>query len=126
MNYLAVVILIVLSNCCISEAYKIQPRIVGGQEAQRDLFPFYSFLEIYVPKQRITKGCGATIISSDWLLTAAHCLKHSDGLIAHFGVSNLNDFYKDGHEAIEVPGNNFYIHGAYFKPMIWNDIGKFL
>lgn len=120
----AALLLIVFSYFRISYAFKYQPKIVDGYVAQRGHFPFYVFLNIFLNQDQ-SKGCGATIISDEWLITAAHCVRKADGLTAHFGISNLNDFFKHGHDSISVPKSNFYMHGKYFRPIAWNDIGEF-
>ena len=41
-------------------------RIVGGYQAQRNAWPF-------IVKIRI--GCGGSIVSNNWIVTAAHCCR---------------------------------------------------
>lgn len=45
------------------------PRIVGGQEAEAHSHPWQASLQ-----QGGSHICGASIIDSQWLVTAAHCV----------------------------------------------------
>ena len=44
-------------------------RIVGGYQAERSAWPF-------IVKIRI--GCGGSIVSNKWIVTAAHCCRVSN------------------------------------------------
>jgi secreted trypsin-like serine protease len=61
------------------ELLNLRPRIVGGQEADLHEFPFVVYLMIgYEYNGRMMSGmCGGSILSSKFVLTAAHCV-HND------------------------------------------------
>ncbi|CAG9565382.1 unnamed protein product [Danaus chrysippus] len=52
-------------------------RIVGGQQADLDEHPWMVLIKYEIPKGS-TFACGGVLISSRYVLTAAHCVKGSD------------------------------------------------
>ena len=46
---------------------QLRKRIIGGSNAARNEFPFYTRFDVGQPY------CGATLISPDIVMTAAHC-----------------------------------------------------
>lgn len=55
------------------EVYDIQRRVIGGQRAHTNQFPYAAALKGDFPLMRKTMYCGASIIGQTWLITAAHC-----------------------------------------------------
>lgn len=51
-----------------------QPRIVGGRDAEINQFPYQISLRLY--NQHI---CGGSIISKNYIITAAHCVSTFSG-----------------------------------------------
>lgn len=47
-------------------------RIIGGYLATPGQLPYQVFLETELPSG--SSWCGASIISADWVVTAAHCV----------------------------------------------------
>jgi Trypsin len=50
-----------------------QERIVGGTEAKQNEFPWQAWL-IFPIENGQYYSCGGTLISNQWILTAAHCV----------------------------------------------------
>lgn len=128
MSKLIVAISIALAYLTIGNAFNVQPRIINGFKANSGQFPYFAHLLIMEPRssnlkanQALAKGCGATLISDQWLLTAAHCLATGKNLTAYLGTTTrAPDHLDPGHLVISVDRNNFYIHPNFTE--VWNDI----
>ena len=74
----------------------MQTRVVGGNDAEPSEFPFYA---------RWYRGCGATLVHADLLLTAAHC--YVDNLLDYrFRFEGSNDLLSAISYAIHPNFNN--------------------
>lgn len=51
--------------------------IVGGRDAQQDEFPFMVAIGWGKNMSNLQFGCGGTLISENFVLTAAHCIETS-------------------------------------------------
>lgn len=65
------VLLISLIFAVSAENFVPRPRIVGGYNAGKGQFPYQAGLRTFRGDDEF--WCGASIISDQWLLTAAHC-----------------------------------------------------
>lgn len=74
-------------------------RIVGGEYAQPNQFPFMAVVHQLMGNGVISK-CGGSIISSRWVITAGHCMGSKPRLVV-FGV---NDKKGIGYNFYQGPG----------------------
>ncbi|CAH8443967.1 unnamed protein product [Dicrocoelium dendriticum] len=52
---------------------KISKRIIGGYNAKEGHYPWAVSIKGVHPKSRSITFCGSTIVTDQWLLSAAHC-----------------------------------------------------
>lgn len=67
-----IIILTLLFARSLPENLDEDGKIVGGQKARRGQFPYQAAMYLYKPDQSSSK-CGGSLISRQWILTAAHC-----------------------------------------------------
>lgn len=104
---------------------KISRRIVNGATADPHQFPYQAILSVDSQNQE-NAICGGTIISNEWILTAAHCSlgietpleQHINDIKVIVGVNNLNDSNR-----IVADVEKFILHPNYtMAPNLANDI----
>lgn len=122
---LGFVVVVAFSLFVINNAVELQPRIVRGFSASSGQFPFYAFLESQGMNPRVGSGCGATLISDQFLVTAAHCLYDTRRLTVHLGKTNLH-LPERSHVHMKVERNNFFIYPSYNPQRTLHDIGMYL
>lgn len=123
MKFLIILIQIVCSRIAINVAFDLQPRIINGNPAHIGQFPYFALLEIEL-NENVFKRCGATLISDEWLLTAAHCVDNADRLVATLGISRLDSFFQAFiRTEVLIERDNIHIYPGYLSWALWNDIG---
>ncbi|XP_046704514.1 complement C1r subcomponent-like [Silurus meridionalis] len=94
-------------------------RVLGGQQAVDNSFPWQVFL------QAGGRG-GAIVIGEKWLLTAAHNFNKEklskDELKAYVGSNKVSDYFKSDTQFESLPIESFHIHPGYKSPDYNNDI----
>jgi len=90
-------------------------RIVGGEEATPHSFPWMAAL--FVDEKWF---CGGTLISDEWVLTAAHCAKDASSMRVMLGAHNVREASEEGR--IEVITTDFFTHPDYSQITLHNDL----
>jgi len=89
-------------------------RIVGGQEATPNSYPWAVVLKI-----DFTYLCGGSIISASWVLTAAHCVDERLFFQIQAGGHNRNEAEPN---KIEIFSNVAIVHENYDGDTLANDV----
>jgi trypsin len=92
-------------------------KIIGGQSASRDQFPYFTDILEIRNGRRSRIGCGASLIHDDAVLTAAHCVSSGDvlevivGAFDHSDTSSYNN--NGGQRFARVPVSRIENHPSY-------------
>ncbi|XP_063591782.1 trypsin-1-like [Penaeus indicus] len=99
---------------------KNEERVVGGQEVSVNEWPWHAGLR-RTSDQAVF--CGAALIHSRWLVTAAHCLIYSPtAIVALLGYHDVTQAQASAY-AITVAIESTIRHEAYDADTVDNDIG---
>uniref|UniRef100_A0A1I8AK43 Peptidase S1 domain-containing protein n=1 Tax=Steinernema glaseri TaxID=37863 RepID=A0A1I8AK43_9BILA len=96
--------------------------IYGGRKVDTPKFPFQLVLVAHGLGEDKAVVCGATLISSRYALTAAHCPGYDDGVRVYGGIYDINNLNVEGAQSSAI--RKFYPHSGYYKnkEMAYNDI----
>jgi secreted trypsin-like serine protease len=64
--------------------------IVGGKAAEANKWPWQVFIQMPIEGTNDAYNCGGTLISSQWVLSAAHCFTHDIIPVIGFGSNKLD------------------------------------
>lgn len=99
---------------------KIESRVTGGQVASSNQFPFQAALVITLPDQ--DSFCGGSLISNNFVLTAAHCLDTATRSTVLLGAHDVSLSSETTRVTQLIMARNFIIHESYNATQYQNDI----
>ncbi|XP_037791266.1 trypsin-like, partial [Penaeus monodon] len=88
-------------------------RIIGGREASRGSWPW----QVAVLNRFKEVFCGGTLISSQWVLTAAHCVRKR--LYVRLAEHDIRAY---DHQEVEMRVESYFTHPNYDEETIDSDI----
>merc|ERR1712107_592779 len=104
-------------------------RIVGGEESTSGKYPWIVALNFDTTDGLNPGGCGATLVASQWIVTAAHCVKDGSTLstkddlsvvLGEFDLSSANDEFDTNRKNVRLAMNPI-IHEDYQKDFQYNN-----
>ncbi|KAL4646046.1 elastase 3 precursor-like [Arapaima gigas] len=93
-------------------------KVVGGEDARPHSWPWQISLQ-YSKNGNWYHTCGGTLISNEWVLTAAHCINSRNTYRVVLGKQNLKEV-ESGSEAIAA--SKLVVHEKWNPLFIRNDI----
>nr|AYV99581.1 venom polypeptide [Dolopus genitalis] len=103
----------------------LQPRIAGGRTARPTDVPYQVGLDISKYTAKIgewDEWCGASLVSDQLIVTAAHCLRNAVGADVYLGTINFMKDDEPGRIMVHVKRSAFIIHEDYNHYLLKNDI----
>lgn len=100
-------------------AYKLQPKIINGKSASVGQFSFYAKLEFFFDNGD-SADCGGSLITDEFILTAAHCTIDSLMAKVTLGYQTMND--SSGTQEFVVMVEQFHLQPDFDINKIPNDI----
>jgi len=79
----------------------LQPRIVGGEPAERGDYPWAASIALVRQNGSLFSFCGGSLISPEWVLTAAHCTVQVGHKVI-LGRLNLTENDGEVHDVVQV------------------------
>jgi len=94
-------------NKGIAGPFKVYPLIVGGEEAEKNEFPYHISLQ-YLSQHL----CGATVLNQNWVITAAHCIIAPES--SYSIVAGEHNLYSNDNTEQRRKVSKFIIHENYY------------
>nr|CAD7429932.1 unnamed protein product [Timema monikensis] len=113
-SYLQIGVVSFVSSAGCASGNPSGSRITNGEQASRGQFPYQAAL--YLDGRSF---CGGSLISTTWVLTAAHCTLRIDTVTVHLGAQNLNAVEAG---KVTVATRNLVNHASYNPSNLNNDI----
>uniref|UniRef100_H2UK69 pancreatic elastase II n=1 Tax=Takifugu rubripes TaxID=31033 RepID=H2UK69_TAKRU len=105
-------------SCGVPTFPPVVSRVVGGEDVRQNSWPWQASLQ-YKSGSNFYHTCGGTLISNQWVLTAAHCIGSSYTYRVYLGKHNLGS---NESGAIAISPAKIIVHEAWDSYRIRNDI----
>ncbi|XP_055846211.1 brachyurin-like [Episyrphus balteatus] len=96
-------------------------RIVGGQNALKNQFPYQVGLQIYLSDDD-SSFCGGTLISKRSVLTAAHCCEGAAKITVVLGAIQIYNQTEPNRKVMTVSGRSIKVHENWQSDELVNDV----
>ncbi|XP_030640922.1 chymotrypsin-like elastase family member 2A [Chanos chanos] len=106
-------------GCGLPTFKPVLTRVVGGEDARAHSWPWQVSLQ-YRSGSSYYHTCGGTLISSEWVLTAAHCIGSSRTYRVYLGKHSLDTANEAG--SIAIAPAKIIVHENWDSYRIRNDI----
>ncbi|KAM6174126.1 chymotrypsin-like elastase family member 2A [Erethizon dorsatum] len=93
-------------SCGLSTYQPQQSRVVGGEEATPNSWPWQASLQ-YVNFRQWLHDCGGSLVTTSWVLTAAHCLRSSRTYRVVLGRHSLST---DESGSVAIAVSKYVVH----------------
>ncbi|XP_053689216.1 brachyurin-like [Sabethes cyaneus] len=100
--------------------HRPEGRIVGGYVATPGQFPYQVALVSQFPEGGAL--CGGSVLSANFILTAAHCVDQASGGTVILGAQDRTDAAEAGQVRIPFVQSGIYYHQEWTPELIRNDI----
>ncbi|XP_050677519.1 brachyurin-like [Leptidea sinapis] len=123
--YILVLLVISASSVCNNEhCSKIESRVIGGAQSERNSRPYQVALYMRVGTTGQLGFCGGALVDQQWVLTAAHCCFHDGNLVDNIqvilGAHSLYDRYEHGRRIVHA--SEVHIHPDFQPDNFTNDL----
>ncbi|KAM5326494.1 vitamin K-dependent protein C isoform 3-T5 [Glossophaga mutica] len=102
-------------KCCTDQGDQVDPRLINGKLTLQGDSPWQAIL--LDSKKKL--ACGAVLIHTSWVLTAAHCMENSQKLIVRLGEYDLRRREK---WEVDLDIKEVFMHPNYSRTTTDNDI----
>uniref|UniRef100_A0AAY4B7E7 pancreatic elastase II n=1 Tax=Denticeps clupeoides TaxID=299321 RepID=A0AAY4B7E7_9TELE len=118
MEYALIIAYYYAYSCGLPTFPPIVTRVVGGEDARPHSWPWQISLQ-YTRNGQWYHTCGGTLISPEWVLTAAHCISNTNTYRVFLGKHNLEET-EEG--SVAIAAGNIIVHEKWNPLFIRNDI----
>lgn len=103
-----------------SNSFKLQTRILNGISSSRGQFPFFAHL--FIVSADDVEKCGGSLITAEWIITAAHCLEDFEYVDVSLGFLHNGPYWRKDRLEFYITKSDVHLHPDYRSDSIFHDI----